>query len=214
MGAAPVARAPGNKQCERFGPGCAAAYGPDGPICFWAWLPKAEAANSGAAPPGSGRQTAGTSTEEDTGAAPVLKAGSVLGPEVQFLHIWVVGNSFVKWAQRQALSTAMGDNLGMDWDRYKDQRQRPLETSAIPFAAKSRKIDRLVDIYTAGNTGPSLDDGFHGGSLVELIAVFYIIPITYTFKKYAVETPVLITVQHYNSVSFPLPTLCRKPTAL
>ncbi|KAJ1151726.1 hypothetical protein NDU88_004506 [Pleurodeles waltl] len=62
---------------------------------------------------------------------------------------------------------------------HRDQRQRPLETSAIPFAAKSRKIDRLVDMYTAGNTGPSLDDGFHGGSLVELIAVFCFLCLTF-----------------------------------
>ncbi|KAJ1191130.1 hypothetical protein NDU88_000446 [Pleurodeles waltl] len=49
----------------------------------------------------------------------IWERGSGLGPEVQFLYIWVVGHSFIKWAQRQAQRTAIGDNLGMDRDRYR-----------------------------------------------------------------------------------------------
>ncbi|KAJ1176975.1 hypothetical protein NDU88_002242 [Pleurodeles waltl] len=36
-------RSPGNRLWERFGPRCAAAWDPDRPICFWAWLPTEEA---------------------------------------------------------------------------------------------------------------------------------------------------------------------------
>ncbi|KAJ1182005.1 hypothetical protein NDU88_007203 [Pleurodeles waltl] len=45
--------------------------------------------------------------------------GSVPGPEVQFISIWVVGHSFVKWASRQARSTPLRDNLGLDRGRYR-----------------------------------------------------------------------------------------------
>ncbi|KAJ1154732.1 hypothetical protein NDU88_007475 [Pleurodeles waltl] len=45
-------------------------------------------------------------------------AGVVPGPEVAFISIWVVGHSFIKWAHRQACRTAIGENLGLESNRY------------------------------------------------------------------------------------------------
>ncbi|KAJ1105647.1 hypothetical protein NDU88_003052 [Pleurodeles waltl] len=45
--------------------------------------------------------------------------GSVPGPEVHFLSIWVIGHSFVKWAQKQARRMVIGDNMGVDRGRYR-----------------------------------------------------------------------------------------------
>ncbi|XP_069098457.1 uncharacterized protein [Pleurodeles waltl] len=50
---------------------------------------------------------------------PLLSPGVVLGPEAEFLELWVIGHSFIKWAQRQAQRTSIGDNLGLDSSRYR-----------------------------------------------------------------------------------------------
>lgn len=41
-------------------------------------------------------------------------AGLVAGPSVATLMVWIVGHSFVKWAQRQARQSYFGESLGFN----------------------------------------------------------------------------------------------------
>ncbi|XP_069091401.1 transmembrane protein 242 isoform X2 [Pleurodeles waltl] len=66
----------------------------------------------------------------------------------------------------------------------KDPKLQPIETSRIPFAVKSRTKDALVDIYTGIGSGSSLDTGYHGGSLMELVFFLCILYITLNLLFY------------------------------
>ncbi|XP_069061884.1 uncharacterized protein [Pleurodeles waltl] len=50
---------------------------------------------------------------------PLLSPGVVLGPDAEYMDIWVIGHSFIKWAQRQARRASMGDNLGLESARFR-----------------------------------------------------------------------------------------------
>ncbi|KAJ1141871.1 hypothetical protein NDU88_008199 [Pleurodeles waltl] len=64
---------------------------------------------------GTGFAPAGAATQGEQRPGP---SGVVRGPEAMYITIWLVGHSFIKWAQRQARRTVIGENLGFDPASY------------------------------------------------------------------------------------------------